>query len=181
MAKSPSSWGFRKDAGGCESQLTGQPSISLLNPAAHSADPENPLLQTPCINSSAVLDLIGPNGKGHDKDFSTQAKKLSHTPIAVMIKLVETCWCQKPQRPLSGWGKWPSRSYLWSLQHYFQQPTRNTPWSHKQYCCATRHDPPLKRGIRASNKVPAMQRTMRCANAGRCTRCACLNRIKGPS
>lgn len=46
MAKSPSSPGFQKDAGGL-SPNTGQPSISLLNPAAHSADPENPLSKHP--------------------------------------------------------------------------------------------------------------------------------------
>ncbi|XP_049710242.1 zinc finger protein ZFPM2 isoform X1 [Elephas maximus indicus] len=157
MAKSPEFPGISEKMPEAVSPNTGQNSINLLNPAAHAADPENPLLQTSCINSSTVLDLIGPNGKGHDKDFSTQAKKLStsnNNDDKINGKPVDV---KNPSLPLVDGESDPNKTTCEACNITFSR--HETYMVHKQYYCATRHDPPLKRS--ASNKVPAMQRTMR--------------------
>uniref|UniRef100_A0A667IP27 Zinc finger protein, FOG family member 2 n=1 Tax=Lynx canadensis TaxID=61383 RepID=A0A667IP27_LYNCA len=157
MAKSPEFPGVSEKMPEAVSPNTGQTSINLLNPAAHSADPENPLLQTSCLNSSTVLDLIGPNGKGHDKDFSAQAKKLSTSNSSddkINGKPVDV---KNPSVPLVDGESDPNKTTCEACNITFSR--HETYMVHKQYYCATRHDPPLKRS--ASNKVPAMQRTMR--------------------
>ncbi|XP_073855384.1 zinc finger protein ZFPM2 isoform X5 [Macaca fascicularis] len=157
MAKSPEFPSVSEKMPEALSPNTGQTSINLLNPAAHSADPENPLLQTSCINSSTVLDLIGPNGKGHDKDFSTQTKKLStstNNDDKINGKPVDV---KNPSVPLVDGESDPNKTTCEACNITFSR--HETYMVHKQYYCATRHDPPLKRS--ASNKVPAMQRTMR--------------------
>ncbi|XP_005382056.1 PREDICTED: zinc finger protein ZFPM2 [Chinchilla lanigera] len=157
MAKSPEFPGVAEKMPEAVSPNTGQTSISLLNPPTHPADPENPLLQAPCINSSTVLDLMGPNGKGHDKDFSAQAKKLSTTSSSddkVNGKPVDV---KNASIPLVDGESDPNKTTCEACNITFSR--HETYMVHKQYYCATRHDPPLKRS--ASNKVPAMQRTMR--------------------
>ncbi|KAM6171649.1 zinc finger protein ZFPM2 isoform 2-T2 [Erethizon dorsatum] len=156
MAKSPEFPGVAEKMPEAVSPNTGQTSINLLNAAAHPADPENPLLQAPGINST-VLDLIGPNGKGHEKDFSTQAKKLSTSNSSddkVNGKPVDV---KNASVPLVDGESDPNKTTCEACNITFSR--HETYMVHKQYYCATRHDPPLKRS--ASNKVPAMQRTMR--------------------
>ncbi|XP_036292668.1 zinc finger protein ZFPM2 isoform X1 [Pipistrellus kuhlii] len=157
MAKSPEFPGVAEKMPEALSPNTGQTSLNLLNPAAHAADPDgNPLLPTSCINSSSVvLDLIGPNGKSHDKDFSAQAKKLSTTSSGNDDKMNG-----KPvdaKTPLVDGESDPNKTTCEACNITFSR--HETYMVHKQYYCATRHDPPLKRS--ASSKVPAMQRTMR--------------------
>ncbi|XP_051058477.1 zinc finger protein ZFPM2 isoform X3 [Phodopus roborovskii] len=157
MAKSPEFPGVSEKMPEAVSPNTAQASISLLNPAAHSSDPETPLLQTSCINSSTVLDLIGPNGKGHEKDFSTQAKKLSTASSNDDKMNGKPIDVKNPSGPLVDGESDPNKTTCEACNITFSR--HETYMVHKQYYCATRHDPPLKRS--ASNKVPAMQRTMR--------------------
>ncbi|XP_033615654.1 zinc finger protein ZFPM2 [Fukomys damarensis] len=157
MAKSPEFPGVAEKMPEAVSPNTAQTSIGLLTPAAHAVDPENPLLQSPCINSSTVLDLIGPNGKGHDKDFSTQAKKLSTSNSGddkVNGKAVDV---KNASVPLVDGESDPNKTTCEACNITFSR--HETYMVHKQYYCATRHDPPLKRS--ASSKVPAVQRAMR--------------------
>ncbi|XP_054983691.1 zinc finger protein ZFPM2 isoform X2 [Sorex araneus] len=158
MAKSPEFPGVSEKMPEAVSPNTGQTSLSLLNPAAHSADADNPLLPTSCLNSSAVLDLIGPNGKGHDKDFVAQAKKLSVPNSSGDEKINgKPVDVKPPSVPLVDGESDPNKTTCEACNITFSR--HETYMVHKQYYCATRHDPPLKRS--ASNKVPAVQRTMR--------------------
>ncbi|KAM4865313.1 zinc finger protein ZFPM2 isoform 2-T4 [Thomomys bottae] len=163
MAKSPDFPGVSDKMAEAVSPNTGQTSVSLLTPA----DPDHPLLQTAsCLSSSAVLDLMGPNGKGHDKDFATQAKKpavsnnssssnsSSSSDDKANCKVGDT---KHPGAPLVDGESDPSKTTCEACNITFSR--HETYMVHKQYYCATRHDPPLKRA--AASKVPAMQRTMR--------------------
>ncbi|XP_055966064.1 zinc finger protein ZFPM2 isoform X2 [Sorex fumeus] len=158
MAKSPEFPGVSEKMPEALSPNTGQTALSLLNPAAHAADADNPLLPTSCLNSSAVLDLIGPNGKGHDKDFAAQAKKLSVSSSSSDEKINgKPVDVKPPSVPLVDGESDPSKTTCEACNITFSR--HETYMVHKQYYCATRHDPPLKRS--ASSKVPAVQRTMR--------------------
>ncbi|XP_035305509.1 zinc finger protein ZFPM2 isoform X3 [Cricetulus griseus] len=162
MAKSPDFPGVSEKMPEAVSPNTGQASINLLNPAVHSSDPETtPLLQTAaaaaCINSSTVLDLIGPNGKSHEKDFSAQAKKLSTSTSNEDKMNGKPVDVKNASGPLVDGEGDPNKTTCEACNITFSR--HETYMVHKQYYCATRHDPPLKRS--ASSKVPAMQRTMR--------------------
>ncbi|KAM6454094.1 zinc finger protein ZFPM2 isoform 3-T3 [Liasis olivaceus] len=158
MAKSPDFGNVSEKMPEAVSPSNGQNAINILSTTSHTSDPENQLLQASCINSSTVLDIIGPNSKGHEKDFSSQVKKLSNTANS------DDKMNGKPSD-----GKNPTSTSLIEGESDPNKTTceacnitfsrHETYMVHKQYYCATRHDPPLKRS--ASNKVPAMQRTMR--------------------
>ncbi|ETE64515.1 Zinc finger protein ZFPM2, partial [Ophiophagus hannah] len=158
MAKSPDFGSVSEKMPEAVSPGNGQNAINILSATSHASDPENQLLQASCINASTVLDIIGPNSKGHEKDFSSQVKKLSNTANS--------------DDKMNGKPSDSKNSTSTSLIEGESDPNKTTCEAcnitfsrhetymvHKQYYCATRHDPPLKRS--ASNKVPAMQRTMR--------------------
>ncbi|XP_068093927.1 zinc finger protein ZFPM2 isoform X2 [Hyperolius riggenbachi] len=139
------------------SPTNAQNSVSLLNPSLHSTENDNQLLQASCINSGNVLDLLGSNMKSRDKDFTAEVKKL---PNAVTTdekgngKATEIKTTPPPQLEVEND---PNKTTCEACNITFSR--QETFMVHKQYYCATRHDPPLKRS--AINKVPAMQRTMR--------------------
>ncbi|XP_052644252.1 zinc finger protein ZFPM2 isoform X2 [Harpia harpyja] len=157
MAKSPDFSSVPEKMPEAVSPSNGQSSINILNAAPHTSDPENQLLQTSCINSSNVLDLIGPNNKSHEKDFTAQSKKLSAANNGDEKINGKPSDVKNPNAPLVEGESDPNKTTCEACNITFSR--HETYMVHKQYYCATRHDPPLKRS--ASNKVPAMQRTMR--------------------
>ncbi|XP_034619357.1 zinc finger protein ZFPM2 isoform X2 [Trachemys scripta elegans] len=157
MAKSPDFSSISEKIPEAVSPNNGQSSINILNTAPHTSDAENQLLQTSCINSSTVLDLIGPNSKGHEKDFSAQTKKLSAATSNDEKMNGKPADVKNPNAPLVEGESDPNKTTCEACNITFSR--HETYMVHKQYYCATRHDPPLKRS--ASSKVPAMQRTMR--------------------
>ncbi|XP_043395131.1 zinc finger protein ZFPM2 isoform X4 [Chelonia mydas] len=157
MAKSPDFSSISEKIPEAVSPNNGQSSINILNTAPHTSDAENQLLQTSCINSSTVLDLIGPNSKVHEKDFSAQAKKLSAATSNDEKMNGKPADVKNPSAPLVEGESDPNKTTCEACNITFSR--HETYMVHKQYYCATRHDPPLKRS--ASSKVPAMQRTMR--------------------
>ncbi|XP_030409554.1 zinc finger protein ZFPM2 isoform X3 [Gopherus evgoodei] len=157
MAKSPDFSSISEKIPEAVSPNNGQSSINILNTAPHTSDAENQLLQTSCINSSTVLDLIGPNSKGHEKDFSAQAKKLSAATSNDEKMNGKPADVKNPSAPLVEGESDPNKTTCEACNITFSR--HETYMVHKQYYCATRHDPPLKRS--ASSKLPAMQRTMR--------------------
>ncbi|XP_050796595.1 zinc finger protein ZFPM2 isoform X3 [Gopherus flavomarginatus] len=157
MAKSPDFSSISEKIPEAVSPNNGQSSINILNTAPHTSDAENQLLQTSCINSSTVLDLIGPNSKGHEKDFSAQAKKLSAATSNDEKMNGKPADVKNPNAPLVEGESDPNKTTCEACNITFSR--HETYMVHKQYYCATRHDPPLKRS--ASSKLPAMQRTMR--------------------
>ncbi|XP_067393479.1 zinc finger protein ZFPM2 [Emydura macquarii macquarii] len=157
MAKSPDFSSISEKMPEAISPNNGQSSINILSTTPHTSDAENQLLQTSCINSSTVLDLIGPNSKGHEKDFSAQAKKLSAATSNDEKLNGKPADVKNPNAPLVEGESDPNKTTCEACNITFSR--HETYMVHKQYYCATRHDPPLKRS--ASSKVPAMQRTMR--------------------
>uniref|UniRef100_A0A6I8PHJ7 Zinc finger protein ZFPM2 n=1 Tax=Ornithorhynchus anatinus TaxID=9258 RepID=A0A6I8PHJ7_ORNAN len=157
ITKSPEFPGISEKLPEAGSPNNGQSSINLLNAPPHLSDPENQLLQTPCINSSTVLDLIGPNGKSHDKDFPSQSKKLSSSNGNDDKTTGKAAEVKNTAGALGEGESDPNKTTCEACNITFSR--HETYMVHKQYYCATRHDPPLKRS--ASSKVPAMQRTMR--------------------
>nr|XP_032633896.1 zinc finger protein ZFPM2 isoform X3 [Chelonoidis abingdonii] len=157
MAKSPDFSSISEKIPEAVSPNNGQSSINILNTTPHTSDAENQLLQTSCINSSTVLDLIGPNSKGHEKDLSAQAKKLSAATSSDEKMNGKPADVKNPNAPLVEGESDPNKTTCEACNITFSR--HETYMVHKQYYCATRHDPPLKRS--ASSKLPAMQRTMR--------------------
>ncbi|XP_073488243.1 zinc finger protein ZFPM2 isoform X3 [Aquarana catesbeiana] len=140
------------------SPTNAQNPVNLLNTTLHSSENENQLLQASCINSGNVLDLLGSNLKPRDKDFASDVKKLpnsSNNDEKMNGKAAEIKNAAPPQ--MEGDSSDPNSTTCAACNITFSR--HETFMVHKQYYCATRHDPPLKRS--ATNKVPAMQRTMR--------------------
>ncbi|XP_075681948.1 zinc finger protein ZFPM2 isoform X1 [Rhinoderma darwinii] len=136
-----------------------QNSVNLLNPPLPSSENDNQLLPTTCINSSTVLDLLGSNIKTRDsKDFAADVKKITNATSndeKLNGKPNEIKNTTSPQ--LETDNNDPNKTTCEACNITFSR--QETFMVHKQYYCATRHDPPLKRS--AANKLPAMQRTMR--------------------
>ncbi|XP_077349289.1 zinc finger protein ZFPM2 isoform X2 [Lithobates pipiens] len=140
------------------SPTNAQNPVNLLNTTLHSSENDNQLLQASCINSGNVLDLLGSNLKPRDKDFASDVKKLpnaSNNDEKMNGKAAEIKNAAPPQ--MEGDSSDPNSTTCAACNITFSR--HETFMVHKQYYCATRHDPPLKRS--ATNKVPAMQRTMR--------------------
>ncbi|KAG8441713.1 hypothetical protein GDO86_010775 [Hymenochirus boettgeri] len=138
------------------SPTNAQNAVNILNTSFHSSDTENQLLQTPCINSGTMLDLLSSNAKSREKDFATEVKKMAAVSDDKLNgKPVEGKNSSTPQ--VEGDASDAIKTTCDACNITFSR--LETFMVHKQYYCATRHDPPLKRS--ASNKVPAMQRTMR--------------------
>ncbi|XP_078541703.1 zinc finger protein ZFPM2 [Lissotriton helveticus] len=134
-----------------------QNSISILTTPAHSSDSETQLLPAPCINSATVLDMIGSSNKNHEKDFAAQVKKLTAVNSEEKMNGKPSDVKSPSVPPQEGDNCDPNKTTCEACNITFSR--HETFMVHKQYYCATRHDPPLKRST--SNKVPAMQRTMR--------------------
>ncbi|XP_053324308.1 zinc finger protein ZFPM2 [Spea bombifrons] len=132
--------------------------VTMLNSSLHSSDNDNQLLQTSCINSGTVLDLLGGNVKPRDKEFAPENKKMAAVGANDEKVNSKPADMKNPTPPqLDGDNSDPNKTTCEACNITFSR--HETFMVHKQYYCATRHDPPLKRS--ASNKVPAMQRTMR--------------------
>ncbi|OCT74950.1 hypothetical protein XELAEV_18033938mg [Xenopus laevis] len=135
-----------------------QNTVNILNSSLHPSDTDNQLLQTPCISSGAMLELLGSNAKSREKELASEVKKLtagSPTDEKSNDKPAEVNNSTTPQ--LDGDTSDPNKTTCEACNITFSR--QETFMVHKQYYCATRHDPPMKRT--AANKVPAMQRTMR--------------------
>ncbi|XP_030073829.1 zinc finger protein ZFPM2 isoform X1 [Microcaecilia unicolor] len=133
-----------------------QNSLNILT-SAHASDSENQLLPPSCINSTTVLDLIGSN-KSHEKEFVVQVKKLSTGTTTDEKMNGKASEVKNPITPVAeSDNSDPNKTTCDACNITFSR--HETFMVHKQYYCATRHDPPQKRS--ASNKVPAMQRTLR--------------------
>ncbi|XP_043921631.1 zinc finger protein ZFPM2 isoform X2 [Protopterus annectens] len=132
-------------------------SVSILNTVPHASDSENQLLPSPGLNCNAVLDIVGSNSKGHEKELSVQTKKGSPASISEDKINGKPLEVKSPTTPLPELDNDPNKTTCEACNINFSR--HETYMVHKQYYCATRHDPPLKRA--ATNKVPAVQRTMR--------------------
>nr|XP_033789705.1 zinc finger protein ZFPM2 isoform X4 [Geotrypetes seraphini] len=156
IAKSPEFTSVSEKIPEAVSPSNVQNSLNILT-SAHASDSENQLLPPSCINSTTVLDLMGSN-KSHEKEFVLQVKKLSPgttTDEKINGKAGEVKNSITPA--VEGDNGDPNKTTCEACNITFSR--HETFMVHKQYYCATRHDPPQKRS--ASNKVPAMQRTLR--------------------
>ncbi|XP_035239808.1 zinc finger protein ZFPM2a [Anguilla anguilla] len=155
MAKSPDFPGVSDKAAEAVSPNGGHGSVGMLA-ACHPSEAEGQLMQSACLNSS-VLDMINAGGKVPDKDLPGQAKKVS-TPTGVEERLNgKQADVKSPGTSLAENENDPNKTTCEACNITFSR--HETYMVHKQYYCATRHDPPMKR--MSTNKVPAMQRTMR--------------------
>uniref|UniRef100_H2ZSF7 Zinc finger protein, FOG family member 2 n=2 Tax=Latimeria chalumnae TaxID=7897 RepID=H2ZSF7_LATCH len=156
MAKSPDFSNVPEKVPEAVSPNSGHNPINILNAVCHSSESESQLLQSTCLNSSVVLDLMGPNNKGLEKDMSVQSKKSASNSNDERLngKPTDT---KSPSTPLVEVDNDPNKTTCEACNINFSR--HETYAVHKQYYCATRHDPPVKRAN--TNKVPAMQRTMR--------------------
>ncbi|XP_078254004.1 zinc finger protein ZFPM2a isoform X3 [Rhinoraja longicauda] len=136
---------------------SGPSPISLQSALCNPPNPENPLLQSSSINSSVVLDVEGPDGKSSDKDHSMQMKKEPSTSGNDDQPDGKSKDVKSPSTPALDAPTDPNKTTCEACNITFSK--HETFAVHKQYYCATRHDPPMKR--MAANKVPAMQRTIR--------------------
>ncbi|XP_075438606.1 zinc finger protein ZFPM2 isoform X3 [Ascaphus truei] len=138
------------------SPTNAQNSLNILNTSIHASDTDSQLLQTSSINSSTVLDLLGSSVKPREKEFVSEVKKVSNVNTndeKINGNPAEVKNSSAPQLD----GDDPNKTTCDACNITFSR--QETFMVHKQYYCATRHDPPLKRS--AANKVPAMQRNMR--------------------
>ncbi|XP_069050993.1 zinc finger protein ZFPM2a isoform X1 [Lepisosteus oculatus] len=156
MAKSPDFSAVSEKVTEAVSPNSGHSSVSLLNTVCHPSDPDSHLIQSACLNSS-VLDLINSSGKAPDKELPGQVKKVS-TPTGNDERLNgKQADVKSPSTSLGDNENDPNKTTCEACNITFSR--HETYVVHKQYYCATRHDPPMKR--MSTNKVPAMQRTMR--------------------
>ncbi|KAL0984919.1 hypothetical protein UPYG_G00150470 [Umbra pygmaea] len=145
----------------------GHSSVSMLTGCHPSEVSDNHLMQSACLSvtSQSVLDMINggaAKGPGPEKELTSQVKKVSTTPTGVEERL------NGKQQTVEG--KSPSGTSLVETDANDPNQTtcaacnitfsrHETYMVHKQYYCATRHDPPMKR--MSANKVPSLQRNMR--------------------
>ncbi|XP_051879892.1 zinc finger protein ZFPM2a isoform X4 [Pristis pectinata] len=139
------------------SPSSGPSPISIHSALCNPPNPENPLLQSTSVNSSVVLDVAGPDGKSSDKDHSMQLKKEPSTSSNDEQHDGKSKDVKSPSTPILETANDPNKTTCEACNITFSR--HETYAVHKQYYCASRHDPPMKR--MAANKVPAMQRTIR--------------------
>ncbi|XP_056458969.1 zinc finger protein ZFPM2a [Gadus chalcogrammus] len=155
MAKSPDFSSLSDKVPEAVSPNNGHSSVSILA-GCHSTETDSHLMQSACLNSS-VLDMINAGGKGPDKELPGALKKVT-TPTGteerVNGKQMEG---KSPSTGLVESDNDPNKTTCEACNITFSR--HETFMVHKQYYCATRHDPPMKR--MSANKVPSMQRTMR--------------------
>ncbi|XP_077383600.1 zinc finger protein ZFPM2a isoform X1 [Festucalex cinctus] len=155
MAKSPDFSALSDKVPESVSPNGGHTSVSMLT-GCHPAEGDSHLMQSACLNSS-VLDMINAGAKGPEKDLSGQVKKVS-TPTGVEDRINgKQMEGKSPSTGLVESDNDPSKTTCDACNITFSR--HETYMVHKQYYCATRHDPPMKR--MSANKVPSMQRTMR--------------------
>nr|XP_061805094.1 zinc finger protein ZFPM2-like [Nerophis lumbriciformis] len=148
MAKSPD---FSALSDKVPEAVSPNASVGMLS-GCHPAEADGHLMQSACLNSS-VLDMI----KGPEKDLSGQVKKVP-TPTGTEERLNgKQLEGKSPSTGLVESDNDPNKTTCSACNITFSR--HETYMVHKQYYCATRHDPPMKR--MSSNKVPSMQRTMR--------------------
>ncbi|XP_078073256.1 zinc finger protein ZFPM2a [Mustelus asterias] len=157
VAKSPDFANTSEKVPETVSPSSGHSPINIHSALCHLPDPENPLLQSTSINSSVVLDAAGSNGKSPDKDSSVQLKKESTTSSNDEQVNGKSKDAKSPSTPIMDIANDPNKTTCEACNITFSR--HETYAVHKQYYCASRHDPPMKR--MAANKVPAMQRTIR--------------------
>eukprot|EP00062_Callorhinchus_milii_P017068 gi/632969059/ref/XP_007900881.1/ PREDICTED: zinc finger protein ZFPM2 [Callorhinchus milii] len=136
---------------------SGHSPISIHSALCHLPEPENPLLQSTSINSSVVIDTVGSNGKSPDNENPVQLKKESPSVSGDERLNGKSKDMNSPSTPTPENANDPNKTTCQECNITFSR--HETFAVHKQYYCATRHDPPMKR--MAANKVPAMQRTIR--------------------
>uniref|UniRef100_UPI00398F7DBA zinc finger protein ZFPM2a isoform X3 n=1 Tax=Pristiophorus japonicus TaxID=55135 RepID=UPI00398F7DBA len=157
VAKSPDFANTSEKVPETVSPSSGHSPINIHSALCHLPDPENPLLQSASINSSVVQDAAGSNGKSPDKDNSMQLKKESSTNSNDEQLNGKSKDVTSPSTPVLEMANDPNKTTCEACNITFSR--HETFAVHKQYYCASRHDPPMKR--MAANKVPAMQRTIR--------------------
>ncbi|XP_041045501.1 zinc finger protein ZFPM2a isoform X2 [Carcharodon carcharias] len=157
VAKSPDFTNTSEKVTETLSPSSGHSPINIHSAICHLPDPENPLLQSTSINSSVVLDAAGSNGKSPDKESSMQLKKESATSSNDEQLNGKSKDVKSPSTPIMDITNDPNKTTCEACNITFSR--HETYAVHKQYYCASRHDPPMKR--MAANKVPAMQRTIR--------------------
>ncbi|KAM6995556.1 zinc finger protein ZFPM2a isoform 3-T3 [Tautogolabrus adspersus] len=155
MAKSPDFSALSDKVPEAVSPNSGHSSVSMLA-GCHPTEADNHLMQSACLNSN-VLDMISAGAKGADKDLAGQGKKVS-TPTGAEERLNgKQMEGKSPSTGLVESDNDPTKTTCDACNITFSR--HETYMVHKQYYCATRHDPPMKR--LSTNKVPSMQRTMR--------------------
>ncbi|XP_043544348.1 zinc finger protein ZFPM2a isoform X2 [Chiloscyllium plagiosum] len=157
VAKSPDFTNTGEKVPETVSPSSGHSPISIHNALCNLPDPENPLIQPTNINSSVVVDVAGSNGKSPEKDSSTQLKKESAASSNDEQLNSKPKDGKRPGTPLLDIANDPNKTTCEACNITFSR--HETYAVHKQYYCASRHDPPVKR--MAANKVPAMQRAIR--------------------
>ncbi|XP_031431592.1 zinc finger protein ZFPM2a [Clupea harengus] len=157
MTKSPDFPGIsEKAAQESVSPNSGHSAVGMLSGCLPS-ETDNNLLPSSCINSS-VLDMMSAGEKGPEKDLAGQVKKVATPPAGGEERLNgKQPEVKSPSTGLVESDSDPNKTTCEACNITFSR--HETFMVHKQYYCATRHDPPMKR--MNSNKVPAMQRTMR--------------------
>ncbi|XP_062841669.1 zinc finger protein ZFPM2a [Trichomycterus rosablanca] len=134
----------------------GHSSVGLLA-GCHPSETDSHLMPTSCLNSS-VLDIMNAGGKVTEKDLSAQIKKVTTPTPGVEDRLNEKqAEVKSPNTSLPEGESDLNKTTCEACNITFSR--LETFMVHKQYYCATRHDPPMKR--MSNNKVPSMQRTMR--------------------
>uniref|UniRef100_A0A9J7XKE1 Zinc finger protein, FOG family member 2a n=2 Tax=Cyprinidae TaxID=7953 RepID=A0A9J7XKE1_CYPCA len=154
MAKSPDFSSVPDKVSDAISPNSGHTSVGIL-PGCLPSETDSHLVTTACLNSS-VLDIMNAGGKVPEKDLPGQVKKVT-TPTGVEERLGgKQPEVKSPSTSLVDGNNDPNKTTCEACNITFSR--HETYMVHKQYYCATRHDPPMKR---MSTKVPAMQRTMR--------------------
>ncbi len=154
MAKSPDFSSVPDKVSDATSPNSGNASVSML-PGCLPSETDSHLVTTACLNSS-VLDIMNAGGKVPEKELPGQVKKVT-TPTGVEERLGgKQPEVKSPSTSLVDVDNNPNKTTCEACNITFSR--HETFMVHKQYYCATRHDPPMKR---MSAKVPAMQRTMR--------------------
>uniref|UniRef100_A0A8C6TMG6 Zinc finger protein, FOG family member 2a n=1 Tax=Neogobius melanostomus TaxID=47308 RepID=A0A8C6TMG6_9GOBI len=142
MTKSPDFSALSDKVPEAVSPNSGHSSVSMLA-SCHTTEADNHLMQSACLNSN-VLDMIN-------------VKKVS-TPTGTEDRLNgKPLDGKSPSTGLVESDNDPNKTTCEACNITFSR--HETFMVHKQYYCATRHDPPMKR--MSANKVPSMQRTMR--------------------
>ncbi|KAJ8268349.1 hypothetical protein COCON_G00135210 [Conger conger] len=154
MAKSPSYPSGLDKVAETVSPNSRHSSLGLLNGPLLS-EVDSRLLQ-PAGSNSSVSHLINGSVKVPDKELSGQVKKSSTPPGAEEKPNGTPANSNSPSTPLAEGENDSSKTNCEACKITFSREENYI--VHKQYYCASRHDPPVKRT--AVNKM-AMQRTMR--------------------
>uniref|UniRef100_A0A8C2BU64 Zinc finger protein, FOG family member 2a n=1 Tax=Cyprinus carpio TaxID=7962 RepID=A0A8C2BU64_CYPCA len=141
MAKSPDFSSVPDKVSDAISPNSGHTSVSML-PGCLPSETDSHLVTTACLNSS-VLDIMNAGGKVPEKDLPGQVKKVT-TPTGVEERLGgKQPEVKSPSTSLVDGDNDPNKTTCEACNITFSR--HETFMVHKQYYCATRHDPPMKR------------------------------------